>query len=97
MLFEDESFSQEPFNDIELIGHQFKIFLRREVGADIRSLKEAPPIALNFFFKRDEFETGDMVADESGDLWTYINEDGCSYLISSNPLEKDDHLILYII
>ena len=57
---------------------KLKTIVRRKICASINSLEDAPPSVLNYFFVDDNCrQNGDMVADQSGDLWTYIeNEEG---------------------
>ena len=97
MQFEDEGYSDEPFFEMDLLGPEFKLFLRRELGNEIRSLDKTPPVAMNFFFARGDFESGDMIADESGNLWTFVEDEYSIYLISSFPLKGDEHCILYVV
>tara|TARA_R100000234_G_C4999183_1_gene179465 strand:+ start:1763 stop:2059 length:297 start_codon:yes stop_codon:yes gene_type:complete len=51
--------------------------IKKFVGEKYRSLDKVPVRFLWLFFGSGEFKTGDMIADENGKVWTFLNtEDG---------------------
>jgi hypothetical protein len=49
-------------------------------GTKIKDLDSAPPHILMAVFSSGTWKTGDMIADESGQIWTFIDAGDCSIL-----------------
>tara|TARA_R100000655_G_scaffold74730_3_gene113623 strand:+ start:2865 stop:3116 length:252 start_codon:yes stop_codon:yes gene_type:complete len=68
---------------------KMKLFIRRKICSSIKTLDEATPHMLEYFFLSDyEWQHGDVVADESGNLWKYCIEEYGIFLVAENANDQ---------
>ena len=71
-----------------------RTFVRRKICCNIKNLEKAPVSVLSYFFLEDTtWRNGDMIADESGNIWVYFIDGDGIYLLSSYP-DKDNKLTM---
>ena len=68
---------------------KMKTRIRRTVCNEIKTLSEAPSNVLHYFFvdQWQDWDHGDMVADESGNLWSFVVAE---YGVFLNAVNADD-------
>ena len=84
----------EDFGEIHFLGDRFTRLLRREMGKFIKTLDSAPPEAIDFFLSKGVFEHGEMIADESGTLWTFFVDQYGALVMTAYPDKNGEHIML---
>ena len=74
-----------------------RAFLRRKICSSIKTLEKAPVNILSYFFLEDKsLRNGDMIADESGNLWVYYIDQEGIYLMSAYSDDNDEVTMLHL-